>query len=34
VPVFLQSGVNRLLVKVNNANGDPRFVVEVAKANF
>jgi len=34
VPVFLQSGVNRLLVKVNNAKGDSRFVVEVAKANF
>jgi len=34
VPVFLQSGVNRLLVKVDRAGDGSEFVVEVAKANF
>jgi len=34
VPVFLQSGVNRLLVKVDHAGDGSEFVVEVAKANF
>ena len=33
-PVFLQSGVNRLLVKVNDARVDSRILVEVAKPNF